>query len=108
MSLQTAHMPLGFDFDVSAIAAQTNGFSGSDLAGLCREAGVAAMSRNLDCPSGTSREEVQSAAEPLQKMLQDHQNSDAHTRGPIYLCSCRKLPDCGWEILQTKEYCYKR
>ena len=58
LGVQTASMPLGADFGVSAIAAQTNGFSGSDLAALCREAGIAAMSRNLATSNSSNTSQV--------------------------------------------------
>lgn len=58
LRVQTASMPLGVDFDVSAIAAKTNGFSGSDLAALCREAGISAMSKNLANPHSSNTSQV--------------------------------------------------
>ena len=43
LGVLTAAMPLGGGVDAGAIAARASGFSGADLAALCREAAVAAM-----------------------------------------------------------------
>ena len=43
LGVLTAAMPLGDGVDAGAIAARASGFSGADLAALCREAAVAAM-----------------------------------------------------------------
>ena len=38
LSIHTSKMPLAADVDLQALAAQTDGFSGAELAALCREA----------------------------------------------------------------------
>lgn len=39
-------MPLDADIDFEGIASRTGGFSGADLSGLAREAGLRAMARD--------------------------------------------------------------
>ncbi|HLN51749.1 MAG TPA: hypothetical protein VK455_06830 [Thermoplasmata archaeon] len=40
-------MPLADDVDLALLAAHTEGYVGSDLAALCREAGLTAIRENL-------------------------------------------------------------
>jgi transitional endoplasmic reticulum ATPase len=40
-----ARMPVARDVDMAALAAATEGASGAELAGLCRQAGLQAMAR---------------------------------------------------------------
>jgi len=47
LTVHTARMPLADDVDLAQFAARTEGFVGSDLAALCREAGLAAIRENL-------------------------------------------------------------
>src|SRR6185437_14979373 len=46
--------PLGPGVDLAAVAAETDGYSGADLAALVREAALAAMRRDLDAPEVTA------------------------------------------------------
>jgi transitional endoplasmic reticulum ATPase len=46
--------PLGEGVDLDAVAADTDGYSGADLAELVREAALAAMRRSLDAPEVTA------------------------------------------------------
>ena len=46
--------PLGEGIDLDAIAGDTDGYSGADLAALVREAALAAMRRSLDAPEVTA------------------------------------------------------
>jgi transitional endoplasmic reticulum ATPase len=46
--------PLGEGVDLDAIARDTDGYSGADLAALVREAALAAMRRSLDAPEVTA------------------------------------------------------
>jgi transitional endoplasmic reticulum ATPase len=46
--------PLGEGVDLDAIAAETEGYSGADLAELVREAALVAMRRSLDAPEVTA------------------------------------------------------
>ncbi|MFL6129732.1 MAG: AAA family ATPase [Mycobacteriales bacterium] len=46
--------PLGEGVDLAAVAADTDGYSGADLAELVREAALAAMRRSLDAPEVTA------------------------------------------------------
>jgi len=46
--------PLGPGVDLDAVAAETDGYSGADLAALVREAALAAMRRDLDAPEVTA------------------------------------------------------
>ena len=45
LAVHTRGRPLAADIDLDALAAQTEGFVGADLAGLCREATMAAARR---------------------------------------------------------------
>jgi transitional endoplasmic reticulum ATPase len=47
LEIHTRGMPLGADVDVGHLAAMTHGFTGADLAALCREAAMAALRRVL-------------------------------------------------------------
>ena len=47
LEIHTRGMPLGVDVDVAHLAAITHGFTGADLAALCREAAMAALRRVL-------------------------------------------------------------
>lgn len=47
LGLHTAGMPLAADVDLSTIADSCSGFTGAELAGLCREAALAALREDL-------------------------------------------------------------
>jgi transitional endoplasmic reticulum ATPase len=47
LQVHTKKMPLAKDVDLRAIAKKTDGYSGADLEGLCREAGMVALRENL-------------------------------------------------------------
>ncbi|MGF1544569.1 MAG: AAA family ATPase [Parvularculaceae bacterium] len=48
LAIHTRGMPLADDVDLKALAAETHGYVGADLAALAREAGMAALRRSLD------------------------------------------------------------
>lgn len=48
-----SQMPLTADVDLESIASRTNGFSGADLAGLARAAGLAVMRRDINASTIT-------------------------------------------------------
>jgi len=45
--VHTKSMPLAEDVDLNALASQTEGYVGSDIAALCREAGLTAIRENI-------------------------------------------------------------
>ena len=47
LKVHTRRMPLADDVDLAALAGRTEGYVGSDLAALCREAGLTAIRENL-------------------------------------------------------------
>ncbi|MFZ0698799.1 MAG: CDC48 family AAA ATPase [Thermoplasmata archaeon] len=47
LKVHTRKMPLAHDVDLDQLAARTDGFVGSDLAALCREAGLEAIRENV-------------------------------------------------------------
>ncbi|MFH0973887.1 MAG: CDC48 family AAA ATPase [Candidatus Micrarchaeota archaeon] len=47
LQVHTKKMPLAKDVDLKPIAKKTDGYSGADLEGLCREAGMIALRENL-------------------------------------------------------------
>ena len=47
LKVHTRKMPLAHDVDLEQLAARTDGFVGSDLAALCREAGLGAIRENV-------------------------------------------------------------
>jgi transitional endoplasmic reticulum ATPase len=47
LKVHTKRMPLADDVDLNAIAVRAEGYVGSDLAALCREAGLSALRENV-------------------------------------------------------------
>jgi len=47
LKVHTRSMPLAEDVDLNALAAKTDGYVGSDIAALCREAGLTAIRENI-------------------------------------------------------------
>jgi transitional endoplasmic reticulum ATPase len=54
LKVHTKMMPLADDVDLEEIAARTDGFVGSDLATLCREAGVRALRESMNARKVTN------------------------------------------------------
>jgi len=48
LQVHTQSMPLTKDVNLNAIAEKTEGYSGADLEGICREAGIQALRENID------------------------------------------------------------
>ena len=48
LKIHTRKMPLGNDVDLNMLSDMTDGYVGADIAGLCREAGLAAYRENRD------------------------------------------------------------
>lgn len=46
--VHTRAMPLAADVDLAALARETNGLSGAEIADVCREAGLAALAEDED------------------------------------------------------------
>jgi transitional endoplasmic reticulum ATPase len=64
--------PLGAGVDLDAVAADTEGYSGADLAALVREAALAAMRRSFDAPEVTA-EDVAAARRTVRPSLRAEQ-----------------------------------
>ena len=64
--------PLSSSVDLDAVAADTDGYSGADLAALVREAALAAMRRSLDAPEVTG-EDVAAARRAVRPSLRADQ-----------------------------------
>jgi transitional endoplasmic reticulum ATPase len=45
--VHTSDMPLDKDVDLKALAARTKGFTGADIEGICREAGIIALRKDI-------------------------------------------------------------
>jgi len=58
--------------DLDAVAADTDGYSGADLAALVRESALAAMRRSLDAPEVTA-EDVAAARRTVRPSLRAEQ-----------------------------------
>eukprot|EP00898_Chlorokybus_atmophyticus_P001886 jgi/Chlat1/2699/Chrsp180S02862 len=54
LQLHAKHLPLASSVDLQAVAGSCNGYSGADLAGLCREAAMAAIRREMSLECSTS------------------------------------------------------
>ena len=48
LAIHTRHMPLATDFDRAALVAATDGYSGAELAAVCREAALLAMEESVN------------------------------------------------------------
>jgi transitional endoplasmic reticulum ATPase len=64
--------PLGEGIDLAAVGADTEGYSGADLAALVRESALAAMRRSLDAPEVTA-EDVAAARRTVRPSLRADQ-----------------------------------
>ncbi|CAA9292190.1 MAG: Cell division protein FtsH [uncultured Corynebacteriales bacterium] len=64
--------PLGEGVDLDAVAADTEGYSGADLAALVRESALAAMRRSFDAPEVTA-EDVAAARRSVRPSLRAEQ-----------------------------------
>lgn len=71
-------MPLSPDVDLQALSANTNGYSGSDLAALCQEAGVCALTRKTSLGGGNQGVAIQ--VEIFALLHQDLQRKDKTMR----------------------------
>ena len=58
----TKKMPLAPDVDLDAIGARLAGYTGADIAALCREAGMAALEEDIDITHIHARHFAASAA----------------------------------------------
>ncbi len=56
LEVHTRNRPLAGDADLDALAAETDGFVGADIAGLCREATMEAARRFIGQAKGTDRD----------------------------------------------------
>src|SRR5207237_2726709 len=56
LKIHTRNMPLAKDVDVDQITSQAAGYSGADLEGVCREAGLISLRRDIET-KGVTREE---------------------------------------------------
>jgi transitional endoplasmic reticulum ATPase len=56
LEVHTRHRPLADDADLDALAAETEGFVGADIAGLCREATMEAARRFIGQAKSTDRD----------------------------------------------------
>ena len=63
LSVQTRKMPLADDVDLAVLAAETAGYVGADLEGLCHKAALLAIREYIE------RQQVDNAAEPSQKEM---------------------------------------
>jgi transitional endoplasmic reticulum ATPase len=54
LKIYTKEMPLADEVDVPALAREAKGYSGADLAALCREAGMQVLRRGADSPHVTT------------------------------------------------------
>src|SRR5207237_8767027 len=48
LKIHTRNMPLAKDVDVDQITSQAAGYSGADLEGVCREAGLSSLRRDIE------------------------------------------------------------
>jgi transitional endoplasmic reticulum ATPase len=66
LKIHTKNMPLAKDIDITDIAERTEGYVGSDLEALCREAAMLALRKNIDAKQVTSEyfEEAMAKVKP--------------------------------------------
>jgi transitional endoplasmic reticulum ATPase len=71
----TAQMAIGPDVDAAELAARTERFTGADLKGLCREAGLAALGESFEIPFVSRRhfdealETTRASPEPDEELM---------------------------------------
>ena len=69
LEVHVRNVKIGSDIDLSEIAAKTEGWSGAEIALLCREAGLAAIHRGLE--AGISADELAVKAGDIENALQE-------------------------------------
>jgi SpoVK/Ycf46/Vps4 family AAA+-type ATPase len=72
-------VPLGDDVDLAQLAARTDGYSGADIASVCRTAAMMPMRRILEEGRRTHGNNVAA----MQKMLADRGVSEAAAKLPV-------------------------
>lgn len=82
LQIHLARMPLAPDVDIAPLAARSQGFSGAELAHLCREAALQAMGRDETLVSAAALEGALDACTPriTQEMLDFYQGFAAKQR----------------------------
>lgn len=68
LRIHTRHMKLGKDVDLREVAESTDHFTGADLEGLCREAGMVALREDMLADSVCNRH-FQTARDSLRPSL---------------------------------------
>ncbi|MBN1389368.1 MAG: CDC48 family AAA ATPase [Candidatus Thermoplasmatota archaeon] len=61
--VHTRNMPLAGDIDIATMAAETEGYTGADIEGICREAGIVALRRNMKAEKVTLMDFKEAMAE---------------------------------------------
>ncbi len=64
LKVHTKPMPLARDVSLNALAAKTDGYSGADIEGLCREAGMNALRENIGAKE-VSRKDFEKALQAI-------------------------------------------
>ena len=98
LEIHTRGMPLGEDVDLAAMARQTYGFVGADLAALCREAAIEALRRNLPKLNLDDQEEIpQEALDSLEVNRADFSNAQKRVQPSAMREIMVQVPDVTWE-----------
>ncbi len=85
--IYTKKMPLAKDVDLEELAAKTEGYSGADIASVCREAGMFALRRDLNAKEVT-RQDFEKALEKVPpsitpEMIQFYEGIAKRVKGRI-------------------------
>lgn len=99
VKLHAASMPLADDVDLCAIAAESKGYSGADLAALCREAAMRAIQR---------RQTESTATDEMTVTMADFQQARSRVRASVVRGVALDLPPVTWDDIGGLDEVKKR
>ncbi|HEY3162361.1 MAG TPA: CDC48 family AAA ATPase [Vicinamibacterales bacterium] len=97
LEIHTRGMPLGTDVDVAHLASITHGFTGADVAALCREAAMAALRRVLPAmdlaTASVTHEELLELEVAMGDFLAALREVEPSALREVFV----EVPDVGWD-----------
>ena len=96
LRLHARKLPLAPSVDLCAVAARAKGYSGADLAGLCREAAMAAIRRAAGTTAMHAEDEPSRAAPAMEVTAEDFVAAASKVKASVVRGVAAELPPTTW------------